>query len=51
MALITVSAILSCKEWWERKEIDDEGARGLTEEDLKGLSPVAAACLGTWQGG
>lgn len=37
MALITESAILSCKEWCEREEIGDEGARDLTEEGLQGL--------------
>lgn len=37
MAEITVSGILSCKEWWERMEIGDDGARDLTEEGLKGL--------------
>lgn len=50
MALITVSAMLSCKEWCKRKEIGDKGAGDLTE-GLKGLHPVAAACPRTCQGG
>lgn len=43
MAEITVSGILSCKEWWERTEIGDDGARDVTEEGLKGLGGCSLA--------
>lgn len=39
MALITVSGMLSCEQWWERKETGDEGARDLKELGSEKASP------------
>lgn len=39
MALITVSGMLSCEQWWERKETGDEGARDLMELGSEKASP------------
>lgn len=50
MALITVSGMLSCEQWWERKETGDEGAGDLMEEGQKRLLPEAAACPRTAKG-